>query len=56
MMRTMYWATWVQVTALMPPSIAADQNPGRPTNTPTPNSRPVHPAHDQADAVDRATT
>src|SRR3989442_488740 len=39
-MRTMYWATWVQVTARMPPSIAQTRIPARPTNTPTPNSRP----------------
>ncbi len=33
--RTMYWATWVQVTARMPPSIEQTRMPRRPTNTAT---------------------
>ncbi len=37
----MYCATWVQVTARMPPSIEHTRMPPRPTNTPTPNSSPV---------------
>ena len=39
MMSTMYWATWVQVTALMPPSIEQSRMPRRPNQTPTSNGR-----------------
>ncbi len=31
MISTMYWATWVQVTARMPPSIEHTRMPTRPT-------------------------
>ena len=37
MIRMMYWATWVQVTARMPPSIEHTRMPARPTKTATPN-------------------
>ncbi len=40
-MRMMYCATWVQVTAFMPPRKEHTRMPARPTNTPTWNSRPV---------------
>ena len=38
----MYWATWVQVTAFIPPRNEQTRIPARPTNTPIPNSRPVN--------------
>ena len=37
MIRTMYWATWVQVTAFIPPSIEHTRMPARPNQTPTSN-------------------
>ena len=37
----MYWATWVQVTAFMPPSTEQKSTPSRPTKTPMLKSRPM---------------
>ena len=37
MMSTMYCATWVQVTARIPPSIEHSRMPRRPNQTPTSN-------------------
>ena len=37
MMSTMYCATWVQVTARIPPSIEQSRMPSRPNQTPTSN-------------------
>ena len=41
MISTMYCATWVQVTARMPPSIEQTRMPARPTNTPYSNGMPI---------------
>ena len=40
-MRMMYWATCVQVTAFMPPSTEQKSTPMSPTKQPTLNSRPM---------------
>ena len=42
MIRMMYCATWVQVTARMPPRKEHTRIPASPRNTPTPNSTPVN--------------
>ena len=41
MMRMMYCATWVQVTARMPPRTEQNSTPSRPTKTPTLKSSPM---------------
>ena len=40
MISTMYWATWVQVTARMPPSIEQTRMPRSPANTASSNGMP----------------
>ena len=50
MIRMMYWATWVQVTARMPPSIEQTRMPASPTKTPDVEVEEQEPAHDDADA------
>jgi len=40
MISTMYCATWVQVTARMPPSSEHTSTPIRPTHTPVARSTP----------------
>jgi hypothetical protein len=40
MMRMMYCATWVQVTARMPPRKEHTRMPARPTNTPVSKAMP----------------
>ena len=41
MIRMMYWATWVQVTARMPPKKEQTRMPARPKKMPNSKGTPV---------------